>query len=330
VYNLTNYERREVSVDILLGEMLSGIRVPNIFDYYVTCGFAGFWPQRFSAEADAILNIIVSSPKITYQGINLPAAKITSEPLLLSIFNFNQSDSRLQVLFQQSYLAQELRYNTTGMFTAFSEGFSNAGFVWEWIVLPDGRMWVIQTGDSNNVDTDVVGMTPIVYLKAATGFLAIYNTPYTQNMVSYLLKQLPVSQFGYVAGVDEKGNRISSCDLGNGLILSAAKYGIDNKVNVNFTYPKPEPTATPTPNSVSSTAENTPVPTPPKPLNASDVAPNPSVEPSSSVMPNDSKVGLTNLDQFYVFSVIILICILGAASYWFGKKRKRLFTLTIV
>ncbi len=95
VYNITNYERRRVSVDILLGQLEKGTREPNVYDYYVTCGFAGFWPERFAKEADAILNLTVSGSKVNCYGVNLPAAKITSEPLLMGIFNFAQPDVRL-------------------------------------------------------------------------------------------------------------------------------------------------------------------------------------------------------------------------------------------
>jgi hypothetical protein len=55
--------------------------------------------------------------------------------LLLSIFNLEQIDQRLLNLSRQAYLAQEMRYNVTGKYTAFSEGGSDCGyFVWEWII----------------------------------------------------------------------------------------------------------------------------------------------------------------------------------------------------
>jgi hypothetical protein len=236
VYNLTNYERRRVSVDILLGQLERGAREANMYDYYVTCGFACFWPERFSKEADAILNLIVSGLKVNYYGVDLPAAKITSDPLLMGLYNFAEPDARLIELSKQAYLAQEVRFNMTGKYTAFSEGSSDSGlFVYEWIASNDGRMWVIQTGDSNDVDTDVL-ITPIVYLKAAIGFLAIYNTSYAQDMVEYLLKQVPCSG-GFGLGVNENGRVIQmAADVSNGLIVSAARYAISNNVVVPLSY----------------------------------------------------------------------------------------------
>ena len=61
----------------------------------------------------------------------------------------------------------------TGKYTAFSEGGTDSGvFVYELIVSSDGRTWVLQTIDSKFVKTDIA-IPPIVYLKAATGFLAL-------------------------------------------------------------------------------------------------------------------------------------------------------------
>ena len=237
VYNVTNYERRRVSVDILLGQLEKGTRETNIYDYYVTSGFAGFWPERFSKEADAILNLTISGSKVNYYGVNLPAAKITSEPLLMGIFNFAEPDVRLLELSKQAYLAQELRFNVTGKYTAFSEGATDSDvFAYEWIVTNDGRMWIVQTGDSNDVDTDV-SIIPIVYLKAATGFLALYNTSYSQTMVEFLLNQVPCSG-GFGLGVDENGRVIQmAADVSNGLIVSAARFAILNNVVVPLSYP---------------------------------------------------------------------------------------------
>ncbi|MCW4000870.1 MAG: DUF3131 domain-containing protein [Candidatus Bathyarchaeota archaeon] len=323
VYDVTNYTRRQISVDILLGEMLSGTRAPNVYDYYVTCGFAAFWPQRFSAEADSILNLIVSAPKVNYGGVSLPSAKISCDPLLLSIFNLNPTDKRILALSEQVYLAQETRYNITGKFTAFSEGFCSIGFVWEWVVLPGGRMWIIQTGDCNDVDTDV-SVTPIVYLKAATGLLAVYNTNYTQTMVNYLLQRIPASQNGYAAGVDEAGKPVSSCDFSNGLIVSAARYAVDKDVNVNFSYPY-------APLAPSSISTETSAPIPQSDSNQTAALDAPTITPGTSEQPTPNAPHKANhggftwtLNEFLievlVVSFMVFICILAAVTNRLGKK----------
>ena len=325
VYNLTNYERRRVSVDILLGQLEKGTREANIYDYYVTCGFACFWPERFSKEADAILNLTVSGLKVNYYGVNLPAAKITSDPLLMGIYNFAQPDARLIELSKQAYLAQEIRFNMTGKYTAFSEGSSDSGlFVYEWIASDDGRMWVVQTGDSNDVDTDVL-ITPIVFLKAATGFLALYNTSYAQNMVQYLLKQVPCSG-GFGLGVDENGRVIRvAADVSNGLIVSAARYAVVNNVSVPLSYSGSSVSAVSSSSDglanvvgdktpATSMSTSTPIPS----------AATPFMEPSPSILPGNNQGKVSGVGDseygFYVVSAVAVVGLLVVLVYRFGKK----------
>ncbi len=324
VYNRTNYERREISVDILLGEYINGKRAPNIYDYYVTCGFAGFWPDRFSAEADAILNLIVTSPNVNYQGVLLPSAKITSEPLLMYIFEFKQPDARVIELSKQVYLAQEARYNLTGKFTAFSEGSIDDVFIWEWVVMPDGRMWVIQTGDHNDVNIDLK-VTPVVYFKAAAGFLALYNTSYAQRMVDYLLKAVSNSAFGYYTGVSESGSVIgASRDVGNSLIISAARYAIERDICVPLTYPTPIALPTSVADTPTPTFERKTVAEPPTSTNSPTKTLNPSAESSPSVLPEGNQNSLPDLsvsgNGFYLVSAASIIVLLLVFGYRVGKK----------
>ena len=117
-----------------------------MYDYYVACGFACFWPERFSSKAEALLNYSLSRDAVNCLGINLPSTKITMEPLLMELFNLAQPDPRIAELSKNAYLAQEARFNVTGKYTAFSEGGTDSGvFVYELIVSFDGRTWVLQT-----------------------------------------------------------------------------------------------------------------------------------------------------------------------------------------
>jgi hypothetical protein len=111
VYNRTNYEPRKISVDILLGQMQNGTRKPNIYDYYVTLGFANFWPQRYTKEAEGILNFTLSVPATNYSNIMLPKARLACDPLLYCIFDVQNCDARILNLTQQVYLAHEAYYN---------------------------------------------------------------------------------------------------------------------------------------------------------------------------------------------------------------------------
>ncbi len=246
VYNQTNYEKRWVSIDILLGQLTSGTRIPNVYDYYATIGFAMFWPDRFSKESDEILDFVVSAPKFSYEGVELPAVKVTSEPLLMAVFNLPWQDNRTLYLSRQASLAQEARFNLTGKYTAFSEGIGEGVYVWEWIATQDMRTWVVQTGDANDVDTDIK-TTPIAYLKAAVGYLALYNSDYSRQLVSYMIEKTSTGSSGFYMGVDEEGNVVgSSCDTGNALIVTAARYALDNHVDTTLEYPVADaPTYTP-------------------------------------------------------------------------------------
>lgn len=219
VYERTNYEQLWPSVDLLSGST-------SIYDYYVASGFAGFWPARFSPVAETILSNIVSAPTVETHGVKLPLSKMLCEPILLSMFEL-KPDDRLQEIAKQVYLAHEARYNATGKFVAFSEGntgLDEISYTYEWVVLSDGRTWVIR----DSLDSDV-SISEIIYLKVAMGFLAIYNSEFAQNMNGYLTAHLPQPGSGYMDGIDEDGRVVSRItDKTNGLIISAARYALEN------------------------------------------------------------------------------------------------------
>jgi hypothetical protein len=255
----------------------------NLYDYYVANGFAGFWPSRFSTLASTILNNIVSAPTVSTYGVSLPTSKLMCEPLLLSVFNL-ASNTQLNGLADQIYSAHEARYTATGKFAAFSEG--NTGlsggpsYVYEWVVKDDGSTWYIE--DVNQAKS---GISPIIYLKAAVGLLAVHDTAFTENMVSYLESQLPNPSSGYSDGVDESGRvDTSDVDKTNGMIIGAALYATNN-LSPPTTTPAPGSSATPTLS--------------------------PSSHPSSS--PNTS-IAPTLKDQLTNWGLIIFIAVLIAVS----------------
>ena len=60
-----------------------------------------------------------------------------------------------------------------GHYAAWSEGSSSGnGYVYEWIVSPNGSTWQITNATQFYFD----GMNPVIFYKAAFGFLALYNT----------------------------------------------------------------------------------------------------------------------------------------------------------
>ena len=197
----------------------------NIYGYYITSGFASFWPNELSGAPIRILNNILSSGNVSTYGVWLPIAAILGDPLLCSVFELNNNSSQLMTITRQFYLAHEGYYNATGQYRAFSEGASLSDhWTYEWAVLPDNRTWVIL--DERNSDFNI---SPIIYTKISLGFLAIYNTTFAKDMAVYLERTLPNPTSGYSEGVDESGMQLQGIGLNtNGLILGAAKYAIQN------------------------------------------------------------------------------------------------------
>ncbi len=200
----------------------------DVYHYLVAKGFASFWPSNFSHVPLAILDNIFAAPEVEKHGVKLPLSRITCEPLLISIFDL-EYDSRIRQLGKIVYSASEARYNATGRYTAFSEGNTGRGFVYEWVVLPDGRTWTVQNPDGS--DTDI---NPIIYYKVAFSFLSIYKTEYARKMVTHLENSVQVTAYGYSDGIDDapegEGRLVPIVGSNNnGLILSAARYAVQNQ-----------------------------------------------------------------------------------------------------
>lgn len=198
----------------------------SIYAYYLYSGFASFFPDLSNATS-TILNNMLSAGNVTspYGNVSLPNAPISCEPLLCSVFELNNNDTRLMALMRQVYLAHEAYYNVTGQYVAFSEGNSPNGFIYEWVATGNNDTWkIIQSGSSSYSN-----INPIIYNKVAFSFLALYNTTFARNMVVYLEQSLPDPTNGYSDGADNSGNLVSQAGSNtNGLILDAATYAIQN------------------------------------------------------------------------------------------------------
>ena len=205
---------------------LNCVNSKDIYWYYVSSGFASFWPQQLGAVPSAILNNILNSQNITTYGVSLPNAIICNEPLLSSVFELNNNDSLgLMGLVTQVYFACEAYYQSTGQFMAPSEGSNGRQWLYEWVVAPNGEPWRI---------TDVYGnycenVRSIVYNKVAFSFLALFNTDYARKMVIWIEDALPHPINGYYEGINEIGHYVSNLHLSNianTLILEGARYAL--------------------------------------------------------------------------------------------------------
>ena len=298
VYNRTTYGPLEQDVDNLPN-------LNDLYDYYAAAGFATFWPNQFLGLANQILNNIVSAPVISTFGTDIPNSTLTSEPMLLSVFNL-PPNAQLENLAETMFQAEEARYNATGKYTAFSEGetgLSDVPYVYEYIVSGNGLTWVINDQGSN-----IIGIVPIIYFKTAVGMLAMYNSSYAESMVSYIESQLPMPANGYSEGVDENGRVITWVVANaNSMIIQAAQYAVSNGGNAPTPvqspkptptaslFPTPSPTATfnpsPTPTQSTQPPASTPIPTyGPAPIQSSfpNSSPSPSSTPSSNLEPTIS------------------------------------------
>lgn len=285
----TNYEPLKQVVDTLTHSV-------NIYDYYAAAAFATFWPEQFEPKANTILNNIINAPTTTYEGVILPKAKLMCEPLLSATF-YLPYNSNLMNLARTLYLAHEARYNATGNYVAFTEG-NPAGvathYIWEWVVLPDGHTWVIQRDEFTAVQ-----ITPVIFLKAAVGLFALYNTQFTQNMVNDMVPDLRTST-GYLEGKTEIGQIVSfSSDKTNGMIIGAARYAIDNNSSApnptQSTTPPPATTAIPTPTSTIIDTSTPNVATGTSPSLDPTPTSNPTITSSPTDGPNPSPTATTTL-----------------------------------
>ncbi len=207
----------------------------SLYAYYCSTGFSYFWPERHAPVAEAVLENIMSAERVETHGVSLPKADITCDPMLHAVFEL-KNDPRLLELAQQVYLAHEARYETTGKYTAFSEGNTDLGdptYVYEWVVRSDGRAWLVK--DHSGRESDIA---PIVYLKVALGFSAIYRTDFADEMAEYILNLLPEPNDGYMDGVDEDERLVKTIiDKTSGLIIEAARYAVNAYGLSCFPYP---------------------------------------------------------------------------------------------
>ncbi len=222
---IDNVVKNRMNYSFMVTELETLVGSNNLYDYFVSSGFAAFWPEKMYVPT-SIINNIMSATQINVNGGTLPVSKISCEPILLSVFDLQQANPKILELSRQVYFAHEGWHNSADRYRAFSEGPTIPGtFAYEWIILPDGRTWTILDGAGSDLRID-----PIIYSKVAFSFLALYNTQYARDMVVYLENSLPDLGSGYCDGIHEDGR--SKVDITgsntNGLIISAARYAIQS------------------------------------------------------------------------------------------------------
>ncbi len=162
----------------LLPNIVSTADSNSIYAYLFTSGFASFWPSdklcshRYSKQHHKF----AASYKPLRQR-HVAGAPVTCDPLLLSVFNLNDSNE-LSGYMNQVYLAHEAYYNATNNYVAFSEGNSQEnGYIYEWVVAPNGSMWQV----TNEAQTVYYTSDIIIYTKVAFSFLALIQLDFCKK-----------------------------------------------------------------------------------------------------------------------------------------------------
>jgi len=144
----------------------------------------------------------------------------TSEPYVMDGLEFG-FDARSRALSEQLYLAQEARYQNTGILTAVSEGHVNKkpSFVYS-TVFGNGRPWAVLT-DKGELRNDLRFLTT----KTAFGYDALYGTPYTRKMLEFVVA-LNDPKGGWLEGYYESTKAVNDIETANtnALILESIAY----------------------------------------------------------------------------------------------------------
>ncbi len=202
---------------------------PTPETYYIANGFKyfGFNNSRIQEALNSTQRMI-EGEQIELYGVTLPNVKLISEQVLHGMFELNPDPAFREIAYR-TYLVQQKRWDATGNFTAFTEGAYDdyPYYIYEYIILPP-KTWVVMAQGVGELS-----LTPVIYIKAALGFHALYKTGYTNTLVENLMPQLVTDQ-GFCEGVDESGRVIQALtDKTNGMIINAARYALKNHVSLS-------------------------------------------------------------------------------------------------
>ena len=182
---------RRVDCERLANNLMAWRATSGFYKYYVAHGFKFFGFDKYYPvkEALKVFEEIKNGEHVDVYGVSLPVTEVTSEPLLHMVFELDPGEDFMDYVYRV-YLAQESRYKATKKFTAWSEGntgLRDPSYVYEWIVTPSGKTWVITPKP----------VTPIIFTRAAFGLHAIYDTSYTRSLVEYIEEKVGPQTVSY-------------------------------------------------------------------------------------------------------------------------------------
>ncbi|MDB6454762.1 DUF3131 domain-containing protein [Falsirhodobacter sp. 20TX0035] len=164
------------------------------------------------------------------EGVNVPAdtrlnrnqvpAFITSEPFLFDglEFGFDQTSHRLA---SAVYRAQEMRYRSTGILTAVTEGHITVAPYFAYsTVWGGGAPWAVLTLAGDRLDSRRTLST-----KAAFGWDALFDTEYTDELVEGVA-ELADPELGWAEGIYEASGEMNTSRTANtnAVVLAALAF----------------------------------------------------------------------------------------------------------
>jgi hypothetical protein len=184
--------------------------------YGVAVPFDARDPREFGAH-----NYVVTESYVLH-GIELG----WDDPSDVASGPFTHTSGWIASAAQRIYLAQQRRFERTGILTARTEHqlLGDPYFVYD-TVFTDGQPWATITETGRNVPEHAA-----VALKGAFGLWALWETPYTDRLLT-AVKDAHDPARGWQEGVLEKGGRIEAYTANNnGIILETLLYKVQGKL----------------------------------------------------------------------------------------------------
>jgi len=198
--------------------------------YYGTLDAVGF--TAFGYDKSYVISAFQNwaGPYVVVEGQPLPQTETTAEPTLHGILELGLGGNFFEFS-RRVYEAQKSRWASTTRLSGWSEGgYPEPGYIYEWVLTPQGERWVIIGGGAK------LSIEPLTYTKVAFGYLAIFgNNPYTFSLFN-AAKSLQHPEYGFGEATMEDGTSAISLwkmntggfysDKTNQIILAAARYAL--------------------------------------------------------------------------------------------------------
>jgi hypothetical protein len=213
----------------------------DYYGYLAAEGFAAFGANE-SAVFSAIDNYPDSGSFVSVYGQSLPSMRTLSEPFIHAILEggtlYHVPSAKLLGFATRVYLAQYGRFNATDNLTAWSEGSSAYGYIYEWVIYTNppnqSQTWKLVDANGSILDPNdgTYSLIPLAYTKVAFAYLAIYGeNNYTLALVN-ATKNLANPVQGFSEETLEDGTipnypRIYN-DKTNELVLAAASRALSS------------------------------------------------------------------------------------------------------